>query len=921
MNETLYQLKENFLQEWPLRRIQNMTLEEYTNLDKTSFCYWVEAVTTDVGSIWGGSAYKFGIFKRRNLESTTLKENLLTDGEYGWAKKYGTTKEIAFQNIKTILLAIIENTQNNTIENIDEIDLGDAYKWKIAFLYGDFNIINIFKNESLVEAAQSLGYTGTSKKFTDLYRFMLPLKQPEQDFFDFTQELWQQTTLANPQRYWLYAPGENASKWEEFYSEGIMALGWGEVGDLKQYKSRNEIKNALVAAYGGEGDKKNDVSANDDFLNRINIGDIIIVKKGRSQILGYGQVTSDYYFEENNSDYNSRRNVDWKLKGIWKVDHSLVLKTLTDITKYAAEDPNYSKYYEKLLAIMEGETNKVNYKLDYSNYLSSIYSENSGTKTSYIKAIEILSNLLDYTVFEVNDVLQLKQLYTELIKEQRNKEGKYFHPEAPSYGQNGFYSASIKTYIDFHIKQKGNSMNNSTFKAPLNQILYGPPGTGKTYNSINKAIAIINPAFDLNQDRKIVKEEFDRLVGLGQIVFTTFHQSMSYEDFVEGIKPKVEEDVNENKQVVYEIEDGVFKRLANKAKLTNTLINSNSTQYSFDDAWDDLITEAEQNIENGTPETLKIQTPNLGLKIVEITERGNLKLKPIYSEDAKEYTVSYSRVKRLHEAFPDLSTVKNIDKEFRTVIGGSNSTAYWSILNILNPKIVANSNNINIVQESPSTPFVLIIDEINRGNISSIFGELITLIEDSKRLGQIEELEVLLPYSKTKFGVPSNLYIIGTMNTADRSVEALDTALRRRFSFEEMPPRYDLKELENEVFGYQLKAILETINKRIVRLLNNDHAIGHSYFLNKNEETLMESFYKNIIPLLQEYFFGDYGKMRLVLGDGFIQFDEWNEDGNFFASVDDSKTDYDIKDLYSIIEYKQDNKVGFSEALSKLMNR
>jgi hypothetical protein len=136
-----------------------------------------------------------------------------------------------------------------------------------------------------------------------------------------------------------------------------------------------------------------------------------------------------------------------------------------------------------------------------------------------------------------------------------------------------------------------------------------------------------------------------------------------------------------------------------------------------------------------------------------------------------------------------------------------------------------------------------------------------------------------------------------------------------------MPPRYDLKELENEVFGYQLKAILETINKRIVRLLNNDHAIGHSYFLNKNEETLMESFYKNIIPLLQEYFFGDYGKMRLVLGDGFIQFDEWNEDGNFFASVDDSKTDYDIKDLYSIIEYKQDNKVGFSEALSKLMNR
>ena len=912
MNETLYQLKENFLQEWPLRRIQNMTLEEYTNLDKTSFCYWVEAVTTDVGSIWGGSAYKFGIFKRRNLESTTLKENLLTDGEYGWAKKYGTTKEIAFQNIKTILLAIIENTQNNTIEQIDEIDLGDAYKWKIAFLYGDFNIINIFKNESLVEAANSLGYTGTSKKFTDLYRFMLPLKQPKQDFFDFTADLWQQTSLANPTRYWLYAPGENASKWEEFYNKGFVAIGWDDLGDLTQYKSRNEIKNALVAAYGGEGDKKNDVSANDDFINRINIGDIIIVKRGRSQLLGYGQVTSDYYFEENDGDFKNRRKVHWKLKGNWNVNHSLVLKTLTDITKYAAEDTNYSKYYEKLLAIMKGE----NYKQSYLDYLSTIYSENSGTKTSYVKAIEILSKLLNYNIFEVNDLLQLQELYDDLIKEQRNTEGNYFHPEAPSYGQNGFYSASIKTYIDFHKKQKDNSMNTSSNNnSPLNQILYGPPGTGKTYNSINKAIEIINPAFDLSQDRKIVKDEFDRLVGLGQIAFTTFHQSMSYEDFIEGIKPKVEEDINENKQVVYEIEDGIFKRLANKAKTTNTSINSNTLQYSFDDAWDDLISEAEQNIERGTPETLKIQTPNLGLKIVEITERGNLRLKPIYSEDAREYTVSYSRVKRLHEAFPDLSKVKNIDKEFRTAIGGSNSTAYWSILNILNPKIIANSNNFNSTKESTSTPFVLIIDEINRGNISSIFGELITLIEDSKRLGQMEELEVLLPYSKTKFGVPSNLYIIGTMNTADRSVEALDTALRRRFSFVEMMP--DEKVISEKKFtDYDRAKIMNVINQRIEVLLDRNYTLGHSYFIKAD---FKNSFENEIMPLIQEYFYNDYGKIGLVLGKGFVREKAITakNDKSIFADFD-TKNEVDIIKSYELIPFNEKD-FDFDEAIEILL--
>lgn len=911
MNENLYQLKESFLDEWPLSRIQNMTLEEYTNLDKTSFCYWVEATTTDLGSIWGGSAYKFGIFKRKNLESTTSKESLATDGEYGWAKKYGETKEIAFQNIKSILITIIENTQNNTIEQINEIDLGDAYKWKIAFLYGDFNIINIFKNESLVEAANSLGYTGTSKKFTDLYRFMLPLKQPEQDFFDFTQELWQRTSLANPTRYWLYAPGENANKWDEFYEKGIIAIGWDDLGDLSQYKSRNEIKNALVAAYGGEGDKKNDVSANDDFLNRINIGDIIIVKRGRSQLLGYGQVTSDYYFEENDGDFKNRRKVDWKLKGIWNVKHSLVLKTLTDITKYEAEDKNYSKYYEKLLAIMKGK----NYKQAYLDYLSTIYSENSGTKTSYVKAIEILSKLLNYNVFEVNDLLQLQELYDDLIKEQRNTEGKYFQPEAPSYGQNGFYSASIKTYIDFHKKQKDYPMNNSLYKGSLNQILYGPPGTGKTYNSINKAIEIINPDFDINQDRKIIKAEFDRLVNEGRIVFTTFHQSMSYEDFIEGIKPKIEEDTNENKQVVYEIEDGIFKRLVNKAKQFNKDTKTGSIQYSFDDAWDDLIKEAEQNIEKNTPLFLKIQTPKLGLKIVEISERGNLNLKPIYSEEAKTYTVSFTRAKKLQEVFPDLTKVKNIDKEFRSVIGGSNSTAYWSILNVINSKIKTNSLSINEPTTSTKLPYVIIIDEINRGNISSIFGELITLIEESKRIGEVEELEVILPYSKSKFSVPSNLFIIGTMNTADRSVEALDTALRRRFSFEEMMPD-DKVFIEKNFDDYERADIMNKINQRIEVLLDRNYTLGHSYFIKDDFEN---SFENEIIPLLQEYFYNDYGKIGLVLGKGFVREKAITakNDKSIFADFE-TKNEIDITKSYELIPFTE---IDFEAAINTLLGK
>ncbi len=155
--------------------------------------------------------------------------------------------------------------------------------------------------------------------------------------------------------YWLYAPGENAYKWNEFYELGIMALGWDELEDIRQYNSREEIKEALVAAYGGEGSKKNDVSANDDFVNKINIGDIVIAKKGRGELLGFGEVTSDYIYDENRSDYNSIRKVDWKLKGNWKVDFSLVLKTLTDITSYSSDDDKYDTYYEQLLGIMTTE--------------------------------------------------------------------------------------------------------------------------------------------------------------------------------------------------------------------------------------------------------------------------------------------------------------------------------------------------------------------------------------------------------------------------------------------------------------------------------------------------------------------------------------------------------------------------------------
>ena len=397
---------------------------------------------------------------------------------------------------------------------------------------------------------------------------------------------------------------------------------------------------------------------------------------------------------------------------------------------------------------------------------------------------------------------------------------------------------------------------------PLNQILFGAPGTGKTYHTKKMAVEIINGKKE--RTRKEINEEYEELIEAGQIVFTTFHQSLSYEDFIEGIKP---ETIDGN--VTYEVKDGIFKRLCSQA-IEQKPKNSDIEIYDFDKGWNDLIAEVEQNFLSDSMLVLPILTQDKGVYVTEITDNGNLKIKPKNSRLDIDYIVSYNRTKKLQEAFPDLSVVKNIDKEFRSVIGGSNSTAYWAVLNFINNKIKEN-NRIIPDYEEPKT-HVLIIDEINRGNVSAIFGELITLLEEDKREGNPEHTEVKLPYSGKKFSVPNNVCIIGTMNTADRSVEALDTALRRRFSFVEMQPKPDIL---SKVGNVDLSKLLKTINERIELLIDKDHQIGHSYFIGiQNIVDLQRTFKDKIIPLLEEYFYGDFGKIGLVLGGEFIKLAE-----------------------------------------------
>ena len=321
---------------------------------------------------------------------------------------------------------------------------------------------------------------------------------------------------------------------------------------------------------------------------------------------------------------------------------------------------------------------------------------------------------------------------------------------------------------------------------PLNQILYGPPGTGKTYNSVIYAVAICDAdayiekektPFDVLKDKlknnettyeEVLKRYKDLQAQEGRIEFITFHQSYGYEEFIQGIKPSV----NNNGQVVYNVENGIFKAFCDKAK----------------------------------------------------------------------------------------------DKK----------------------------NN-----------YVFIIDEINRGNVSKIFGELITLIEEGKRISAEDSnqgMTVKLPYKGEEFGVPDNVYILGTMNTADRSLVQLDAALRRRFRFIEMMPDYTLLETDAEKINVQ--NLLKEINKKIREKVDREHQIGHSYFIGIKKEAELKAVFKNeIIPLLQEYFYEDYDNIKAVLdGQNFM-----NENGDICLD------DIDFKTMYS-------GKVDKQEALNPTEN-
>ena len=461
-------------------------------------------------------------------------------------------------------------------------------------------------------------------------------KQADKDKEEVTQAAALGDDGVQTVRYWLYAPGEGACKWDEFYKRGIMGLAWGEVGDLSSYATKQGLKAQMLQTYPENGTQKNDIHALWQFANEMKPGDVVFVKKGKAEIVGRGVVTGNYVYDAEGSDYPNIREVRWTHTGQWPVDERLPMKTLTDVT-----------YKQVFVTLME----------------SSFFDSEEAAAIE-----EMPVSLTEYSV----------EIFLEEVYMDRER-----------------YDAIV-----------------GLLKTKKNIIMQGAPGVGKTYAAKRLAYSMMG-----------VKD-------VSRVKLIQFHQSYSYEDFIEGYRPS---------GAGFELVKGAFYSFCKKA--------------------------ADDDEEN----------------------------------------------------------------------------AYF-----------------------------FIIDEINRGNLSKIFGELFMLIESDKRGNELQLL-----YSRELFSVPTNVHIIGMMNTADRSLAMLDYALRRRFAFVELSPAFDsdgfrkyCAGLDNSRFEALVREV-ESLNRAIVEdeSLGEGFCIGHSYFCNMKRETCTDEALASIveyelIPMLKEYWFDEPGKVR-----------------------------------------------------------
>ncbi len=771
---------DQFLETWPIDRVRAMSLQDYSTAGaKDTFTYWIESKLDALGSIWGGSSFKFGIYSRNDSKPIESNAKSIYTNDYAWYRKYGETQEEAFRNVRNEILVVIESVISGDLSTIDDVDLGFAYKWKIAFHYQDRNnptVIPIFKLEALLAITQS----ARKEPASQVYKSLIQQKEVAVDLLEYGRNLW--SRYSGMATIWKVSHGKD---------------------DFSKKERTDFLDSRLVVVHGST--KKGQGVA---FANEMNPGDYFFLCHGNDEgLVLFGRITS----EATGSD----KGEGW-LKRSYEV-----IKELSTPKRYQGIQKGWAPNY------------------------------NSTVKKVKLNELDLFEEHILQKYFG----LTLAELDSDVTPQQ----------------DAAITASKLST--------------TTTQMIGLNTIYYGPPGTGKTYKILTE---IAEKWF---VDRASIQTDAERAMALVENSGLTWWQviTLSLLDIGKSVKVpelakhpilKAKIASSSSKQPQSTISKEL--QMHSEQNCPNVNLATYAAPFLF---WKD-----EESSWSAKPELVERETPEL-LDLLKKYQKRDEQVKDI------RYVFT-----TFHQSFSYEDFVEGIKPVMDTSLDSGLS---YQIESGIFKRIAVRA------QANREKAYAIFIDEINRGNVASIFGELITLIEPDKRLDGEHEVQVTLPYSKERFGVPPNLHIIGTMNTADRSIVALDSALRRRFKFEACFPEPELIAQPDDL-SVDLQELLRVINQRITMLIDRDHTIGHSYFMNIAKATnalqaLRDVFRRNVVPLLEEYFAGDLARVGMVLGERFVQPANGGDQAILLAPGDwdigmETKDDYVLSDVLDLSE-------------------
>jgi 5-methylcytosine-specific restriction protein B len=770
-----YKTWDEFLARWPVSAVEAMTLDEYTGLDdKETFTYWLEHRLIEYGSIRGGSAYKFGVFRKANTSKEHPTKSYKNDDKYAWHEKFGTTSAEAFVNVKQHILDIVTAVKSNELSRIESCPLAHTLKWKVAFHYQDQKsptVLGVFNLEAL--------QTHLGKKLSMAEALKV-----------ISSELSYENLITKTDDIW--------NEWADLKSISIWKISHGK-NDISENDSSWLDNNNYISLHKNtaKGQAK-------QFVSGIKEGDYALLVRS-STVKAIVKITSDVVIDE-----SSPLDEDWMLRS-----------------------------YQMIYWLDEPKKFVSDYKKGWTPNFNTTF---KSVGTAELPKFE---NLLLQPFFNVS--------LAQLIQEGDNI--------VPDYEQ--VKTASPKALV--------------TNKDTINTIFYGPPGTGKTYRLQQ---LLIDNYTDIGraQERTLwLNEILDELswFEISTIILLDAEGEMSVTDIIEHEFFRQKLKLNDRKSNI--------RQTAWAALQTHAIKESTTVKYEKrnEPLIFDKTNESRWFIVDKSNEILE-EYKDLCLK---------LNLGPQTEEEIKRFEfVTFHQSYGYEEFIEGLRPVTN---------------AKGDISYKVKPGVF--KRLCKKAEEDPNHQYALVIDEINRGNISKIFGELISLIEIDKREGCDHALSVTLPYSGLPFSVPSNVDIIGSMNTADRSLTHIDVALRRRFEFKELRTNYSL--LESDVEGINIKHMLYAMNQRIELLLDREHILGHALLMKVTTLNDLESAFKNsIMPLLEEYFFEDWGQINQVLNSNAFIEEKTDARSTWLGSTDEyaaKSYKVDFNALNKVEEYQK----------------